>query len=49
MNGTRALKSESAGRELGAGPWLAAVLVGKGYQGKGVGTALATPAKESMT
>lgn len=38
--GTVALRSESVGSELGAGPWLAALLVGKNHRGKGVGTAL---------
>ncbi len=38
--GTAALKSESVGSEFGVGPWLAAVLVEKDHQGKGVGTAL---------
>ena len=31
--GTAALKSESVGSELGVGPWLAAVLVGKDQAG----------------
>ncbi len=44
--GTAALKSESVGSELGVGPWLAAVLVGKGHQGKGVGTALVKAVEE---
>ncbi|MFQ5955865.1 MAG: GNAT family N-acetyltransferase [Kiloniellales bacterium] len=38
--GTAALKSESAGSELGVGPWLAALLVGPVHRGRGVGTAL---------
>jgi predicted N-acetyltransferase YhbS len=38
--GTAALKADSVGSELGQGPWLAAVLVGKHHRGKGVGTAL---------
>lgn len=38
--GTAALKTESVGRELGPGPWLAALLVGNDYRGRGVGTAL---------
>ncbi len=38
--GTAALKSESVGSELGVGPWLAALLVGKGHERKGVGTTL---------
>ena len=38
--GTAALKHESAGSELGVGPWLAAFVVGPAYRGKGVGTAL---------
>ena len=38
--GTAALRSEWVGSELGVSPWLAAVLVGKSHQGKGVGTAL---------
>ncbi len=44
--GTAALKSESVGSELGVGPWLAAVLVGKGHQGKGVGTVLVKAIEE---
>ena len=44
--GTAALKSESVGSELGVGPWLAAVLVGKDHQGKGVGTALVKAIEE---
>ncbi len=39
--GTAALKSSSVGGELGVGPWLAALLVGKVHQGRGVGRALA--------
>ncbi len=38
--GTAALKSSSVGGELGVGPWLAALLVGKDHQGRGVGRAL---------
>ena len=38
--GTAALKAESVGSEIGAGPWLAALLVGKAHRGKGVATAL---------
>ena len=38
--GTASLKSESVGSEIGAGPWLAAVLVNKDHQGEGIGTAL---------
>ena len=38
--GTAALKTESVGDETGAGPWLAALLVGKDHRGRGVGTAL---------
>ncbi len=38
--GTAALKSESAGAELGVGPWLAALLVPHEHRNKGVGTAL---------
>lgn len=38
--GTVALKDESVGSELGVGPWLAALLVGRDQRGKGVGTAL---------
>jgi GNAT superfamily N-acetyltransferase len=38
--GTAALKSESVGSELGVGPWLAALLVGREYRGKGVGSSL---------
>ena len=44
--GTAALKSESVGSEFGAGPWLAAVLVDKDHQGKGVGTALVKAIEE---
>ncbi len=44
--GTAALKSESVGSELGVGPWLAAFLVGKDQQGKGVGTALVEAIEE---
>ncbi len=46
MLGTAALKSESVGSELGVGPWLAAVLVGKDHQGKGIGTALVKAIEE---
>ena len=35
--GTAALKTESVGGEIGAGPWLAALLVGKDHRGKGCG------------
>ena len=38
--GTIALKAESVGSELGVGPWLAALLVGREYRGKGVGKRL---------
>ena len=38
--GTAALKAESVGSEIGQGPWLAALLVGKAHRGKGVATAL---------
>lgn len=38
--GTAALKSESVGSELAAGPWLAALLVGADYRGNGIATAL---------
>ena len=38
--GTAALKSDSVGDELGVGPWLAAMLVGKDHRGRGIGTAL---------
>lgn len=38
--GTAALKTESIGSELGVGPWLAALLVGTPFRGKGIGTAL---------
>lgn len=38
--GTAALKSESVGSETGAGPWLAALLVGRDHRGRGVATAL---------
>ena len=38
--GTATLKVDSVGSELGVGPWLAAVLVAKAHQGKGIGTAL---------
>lgn len=44
--GTAALKSKSVGSEIGAGPWLAAVLVGADHQGKGVGTALVKAIEE---
>ena len=44
--GTAALKAESVGSEIGAGPWLAAVLVGKDHQGRGVGTALVEAVEE---
>lgn len=39
--GTASLKAESVGSEVGAGPWLAAMIVGKAHQGQGIGTALA--------
>jgi len=45
--GTAALKAESVGSELGVGPWLAAVLVGKPHRGKGVGTALIKAIEET--
>jgi len=38
--GTAALKSDSVGSELGVGPWLAAILVGKARRGQGIGSAL---------
>lgn len=38
--GTAALKSESLGSELGYGPWLAAVLVGRPFRGRGIGSGL---------
>ncbi|MDJ0947755.1 MAG: GNAT family N-acetyltransferase [Alphaproteobacteria bacterium] len=38
--GTAALKTESVGSETGAGPWLAALLVGPQHRGLGIGTAL---------
>lgn len=38
--GTAALKTESVGSEIGQGPWLAALLVGKAHRGQGVATAL---------
>jgi len=38
--GTAALKAESVGSELAAGPWLAAVLVNEAHRGRGIGTAL---------
>jgi GNAT superfamily N-acetyltransferase len=38
--GTAALRTESVGSEHGIGPWLAAVLVGKGYERRGIATAL---------
>ena len=38
--GTAALKTESVGGEIGVGPWLAGLLVGKDHRGRGVGTAL---------
>ncbi len=44
--GTATLKSESVGSELGVGPRLAAVLVGKDHQGKGIGTALVEAIEE---
>lgn len=40
--GTAALKTESAGSELGLSPWLAAVLVGPPHRGRGIGSALVT-------
>lgn len=38
--GTAALKTESVGSEIGAGPWLAALLVGRDHRLQGVATAL---------
>jgi len=38
--GTAALTAEAVADEPGAGPWLAALLVGPGHRGRGVGTAL---------
>ncbi len=38
--GTAALKDESVGSERADGPWLAALLVGEAFRGKGVGTVL---------
>ncbi len=38
--GTAALKSDSVGSELGVGPWLAAILVGKPHRRQGIGSAL---------
>ena len=38
--GTAALKAQSAGSELGVGPWLAAVLVHREHREKGVGSLL---------
>ena len=44
--GTASLKAESVGAELAPGPWLAAMLVGKAHQGRGIGTALAGAIEE---
>ncbi len=44
--GTAALKSESVGSERGVGPWLAAVIVGKEHERKGVGTRLVKAIEE---
>ncbi len=44
--GTAALKTESIGSEHGIGPWLAAVLVGKGNERRGIGTALVEAIEE---
>ena len=41
--GTASLKAESVGAEPAPGPWLAAMLVGKAHQGRGIGTALGPP------
>ncbi len=38
--GTAALKADSVGSAHAAGPWLAALLVGQPYRGKGIATAL---------
>ena len=38
--GTAALKRDSVGSDVAAGPWLAAFLVGQAHRGRGVGTAL---------
>jgi GNAT superfamily N-acetyltransferase len=38
--GTASLRSESVGSDIADGPWLAAVLVAKAHQGRGVGGAL---------
>ena len=38
--GTAALRTSSAGDELGVGPWLAALLVAKEQRGRGVGARL---------
>ena len=38
--GTIALKTESVGSDSAPGPWLAALLVGRPYRGRGVATAL---------
>lgn len=38
--GTAALRPDSLGREMAPGPWLAALLVGRPYRRRGVGTAL---------
>ena len=46
---TAALKAESVGGEPGMGPWLAAVLVAKAHQGKGIGTALVKAIEEEAT
>lgn len=44
--GTASLKAESVGSELGVGPWLAAMLVGKAHRRNGVGTALVKAIEE---
>ena len=47
--GTASLKEESVGSEPGVGPWLAAVLVEKNHQGKGIGTALVKAVEEQAS
>ena len=47
--GTAALKSSSVGDELGVGPWLAALVVGKDHRGRGVGRALVNAIEEEAS